>query len=39
LYQIHHLDDAVASLEVELTEEQIKYLEEPYLPQGVVGFA
>lgn len=34
----YHLDDAVASLDVKLSEEEIKYLEEPYVPQGIVGF-
>ncbi|OLO25843.1 alcohol dehydrogenase [Streptomyces sp. MNU77] len=35
----HHLDDAVAALDVELTEEEVAHLEEPYVPHGVVGFA
>ena len=28
---------AVAGLDVELTEEEAKYLEEPYLPKAVIG--
>ena len=35
----YHLDDAVASLEVKLSEDEIVYLEEPYIPQNIVGFA
>jgi aryl-alcohol dehydrogenase-like predicted oxidoreductase len=34
----HHLDDAVAALEVELTTEEIAALEEPYTPRAVAGF-
>ncbi|WP_328473241.1 aldo/keto reductase [Streptomyces sp. NBC_00448] len=34
----HHLDDAVASLEVELTDEEVARLEEPYAPHAVAGF-
>ncbi|WP_328911738.1 MULTISPECIES: aldo/keto reductase [unclassified Streptomyces] len=33
-----HLDDAVASLDVELSAEEVAYLEEPYVPHNVVGF-
>ncbi len=33
-----HIDDAVASLAVELTPEQIALLEEPYQPHPVAGF-
>jgi len=32
----HHLDDATASLDVKLTEEEIKHLEEPYVPHRVL---
>jgi aryl-alcohol dehydrogenase-like predicted oxidoreductase len=32
-----HLDDAVGSLSVQLTEEEITYLEEPYRPHPNVG--
>ena len=34
----YHLDDAVASLDVQLNENEFKYLEEPYVPQNIVGF-
>jgi aryl-alcohol dehydrogenase-like predicted oxidoreductase len=33
----HHLDDAVASLSVQLTEEEIEHLEEAYQPHPVLG--
>jgi len=33
-----HLEDAVAALEVQLTTEEIAFLEEPYIPHQVVGF-
>ncbi|WP_037909182.1 aldo/keto reductase [Actinacidiphila yeochonensis] len=33
-----HLDDAVASLEIELTDEEAALLEEPYAPHQVAGF-
>jgi aryl-alcohol dehydrogenase-like predicted oxidoreductase len=35
----HHLDDAVAALELKLTPEEIAALEEPYVPHPVVGFS
>jgi aryl-alcohol dehydrogenase-like predicted oxidoreductase len=35
----HHLEDAVAALDVKLTPEEIKALEEPYVPHPVAGFA
>ena len=35
----HHLDDAVASLEVQLSQGEITYLEEIYQPRPVTGFA
>jgi len=35
----HHLEDAVAALSLELAEEEIKLLEEPYVPHEVVGFS
>jgi aryl-alcohol dehydrogenase-like predicted oxidoreductase len=35
----HHLDDAVAAVELALTPEEIRELEEPYTPQPVMGFA
>ncbi len=34
----HHLDDAVASLSLNLTPDEIASLEEPYVPHPVVGF-
>jgi aryl-alcohol dehydrogenase (NADP+) len=33
----HHLDDAVAALDVQLSEEERKYLEEPYKPHPLLG--
>jgi 1-deoxyxylulose-5-phosphate synthase len=35
----HHLEDAVKALEVKLSDGEIKYLEEPYQPHPVLGFA
>lgn len=35
----HHLDDAVAALELQLTGEEIAMLEEPYVPHQVAGFS
>jgi aryl-alcohol dehydrogenase-like predicted oxidoreductase len=37
--KMHHLDDAVAALEVQLTLEEMATLEEPYVPHPIVGFA
>ena len=34
----HHLDDAIASVAIELTAAEIRSLEEPYTPQPVQGF-
>jgi 1-deoxyxylulose-5-phosphate synthase len=34
----HHLPDAVAALDVELTDEEIRTLEEPYVPHVPTGF-
>src|SRR3954453_5058342 len=34
----HHIDDAVAAVELQLTDEEITRLEQPYTPHGVVGF-
>ena len=34
----HHLDDAIASLELKLTDDEVARLEAPYTPQPVVGF-
>jgi aryl-alcohol dehydrogenase-like predicted oxidoreductase len=35
----HHLDDAIAGVDLTLTEDEIKQLEAPYVPHPVVGFA
>jgi aryl-alcohol dehydrogenase-like predicted oxidoreductase len=35
----HHLDDAVAALNVKLTPEEIAALEAPYIPHPVLGFS
>ena len=37
--QPHHLDDAVAAVDLELSAEEIAALEEPYVPHAVAGFA
>jgi len=37
--KMHHLDDAVAALDVQLTPEEMATLEEPYVPHPIVGFA
>ena len=37
--KIAHLEDAVNSLEVKLTDEEIATLEAPYVPHAVAGFA
>ena len=34
----HHLDDAIASVDIVLTPDEIRSLEEPYTPQPVQGF-
>ncbi len=34
-----HLEDAVAALELQLSEEEISALEAPYVPHPVVGFS
>lgn len=34
----HHLEDAVAALSLELTEEEVLALEQPYVPHAVAGF-
>ncbi len=36
--KLQHLDDAVAALDVALSEEEIHQLEAPYLPHPVLGF-
>ena len=35
----HHLEDAVAALSVQLTPEELQYLEEAYRPHPVIGFS
>jgi aryl-alcohol dehydrogenase-like predicted oxidoreductase len=37
--KLHHLDDAVAALTLNLTSEEIAALEEPYTPRALAGFA
>jgi len=34
----HHLEDAVAAVDLELTDSEIKSLEEPYTPRAAAGF-
>src|SRR5271169_6337426 len=36
--KLHHLDDALASINVKLSGAEISSLEEPYVPHAVVGF-
>ena len=35
--KIAHLEDAVGALSVKLTQEEVAYLEEPYMPHPIVG--
>jgi aryl-alcohol dehydrogenase-like predicted oxidoreductase len=35
--KLHHLEDAVAAVSLKLTAEEIKSLEEPYVPHPVMG--
>ena len=37
--KLNHLDDAAAAVSLKLTEEEIKALEENYVPHSVVGFS
>jgi aryl-alcohol dehydrogenase-like predicted oxidoreductase len=37
--KLSHLDDAVAAVDLDLTDEEIKALEEPYVPHAIAGFA
>ncbi len=37
--KVHHLDDAVAAVDVELSDDEIDRLEQPYRPHPVVGFS
>ena len=34
----HHLDDAVAAIDLELTDDEVAQLEAPYEPHEVAGF-
>jgi aryl-alcohol dehydrogenase-like predicted oxidoreductase len=36
--KLQHLDDAIASVTVKLSDDEIASLEEPYVPHAVVGF-
>jgi len=36
--KLEHLDDALASINVKLSDDEIMFLEEPYVPHAVVGF-
>ena len=36
--KVEHLDDAVAALSIQLTDEELDALEAPYVPHAVVGF-
>jgi aryl-alcohol dehydrogenase-like predicted oxidoreductase len=36
--KLHHLDDAIAAVDVRLSGDEIAALEEPYVPHEVVGF-
>ena len=33
----HHLDDALAAIDINLTEDEVKRLEEPYRPHPVIA--
>jgi 1-deoxyxylulose-5-phosphate synthase len=35
--KITHLENAVGALSVKLTQEEVEYLEEPYVPRPIVG--
>ncbi|WP_455914559.1 aldo/keto reductase [Pseudomonas syringae] len=35
----HHLDDAIAALDLMLSDDEVKRLEAPYVPHAVTGFA
>jgi aryl-alcohol dehydrogenase-like predicted oxidoreductase len=37
--KLHHLEDAVAAVELKLTPEEVKALEEPYVPHPVLGLS
>jgi len=35
--KMHHLEEAVAALDLQLTSEERQYLEEPYRPHAISG--
>ena len=35
--KVHHLEEAVSSLDIELSSQEIVFLEEPYQPHPVLG--
>jgi aryl-alcohol dehydrogenase-like predicted oxidoreductase len=37
--KLHHLDDALAAVSLKLSADEIKALEEPYVPHAVAGFS
>jgi aryl-alcohol dehydrogenase-like predicted oxidoreductase len=37
--RLHHLQDAVAAVGLRLTADEVKALEEPYVPHGVLGLS
>jgi aryl-alcohol dehydrogenase (NADP+) len=37
--KVEYVDDAVASLDIRLKSDELKYLEEPYQPRNVIGFS
>jgi aryl-alcohol dehydrogenase-like predicted oxidoreductase len=34
---VEHLEDAVGALEIDLSDSDLEYLEEPYEPVGILG--
>jgi aryl-alcohol dehydrogenase-like predicted oxidoreductase len=37
--KLHHLQDAAAAVELKLTADEVKSLEEPYVPHPVLGLS
>lgn len=35
--KFHHIEGAVKSLDLELTEDEVRYMEEPYVPHALTG--
>ena len=35
--KLHHIEGAVKAVDIELTEDEITYLEEPYVPHRLAG--